>query len=131
MEWGVVGLPRDLQPITLIGAQGYSISAHTQQREACWRWVSFLSQQPPSRLAPARKSILESDAYEQKAGKEVAAAARDSLGNAVMISPRLATFSEVIEETFFPAIDAILEESATPEEALTAAQGEAEYLLEQ
>jgi multiple sugar transport system substrate-binding protein len=129
MEWGVVSLPRDLQSITLIGAEGYFISSHTRQREACWRWVSFLSKQPPSRVAPARKSILESGAYEQEVGKEVAAAARDSLGNAVMISPRLATFGEVIEETFFPAVETILEEGATPEEALTVAQGEAEYLL--
>jgi multiple sugar transport system substrate-binding protein len=131
MEWGVVGLPRDLRAITLIGTEGYFISSHTQQREACWRWISFLSQQPPGRMAPARRSILESGAYEQKVGSEIAAAARNSLGNAVMISPRLATFGEVIEETFFPAIDTILDESATPEEALTVAQGEAEYLLEQ
>jgi multiple sugar transport system substrate-binding protein len=129
MEWGVVGLPRDLQSITLIGTEGYFTSSHTQNREACWRWVSFLSQQPPSRMAPARRSILESGAYEQEVGSEVAAAARYSLGNAVMISPRLAAFGEVIEETFFPAIDAILDESATPKEALTAAQGEADYLL--
>ena len=47
-----------------------------------------------------------------------------------MISPRLATFGEVIEETFFPAMEAILEESTMPEEALTVAQGEAEFLLE-
>ncbi|MBN1812271.1 MAG: sugar ABC transporter substrate-binding protein [Anaerolineae bacterium] len=131
MEWGVVGLPRDLQSITLIGTEGYFISSHTQNREACWRWVSFLSEQPPSRMAPARRSTLESDAYEQEAGSEVAAAARDSLGNAVMISPRLAAFGEVLEETFFSAIDAILEEGATTEEALAVAQGEAEYLLEQ
>jgi multiple sugar transport system substrate-binding protein len=131
MEWGVAGLPRDLQSITLIGTEGYFISSHTQNREACWRWVSFLSQQPPSRMAPARRLILESGAYEQEVGSEVAAAARDSLGNAVMISPRLAAFGEVLEETFFPAIDAILEESATPEEALAAAQGEAECLLEE
>jgi ABC-type glycerol-3-phosphate transport system substrate-binding protein len=131
MAWGMVGLPRDRQSVTLIGTQGYFISAHTQHREACWRWVSFLSLQPPSRLAPARKSVLDSDAYERTVGKETVAAARYSLGNAVMISPRLAAFGEVVEETFLPAIEAILEESATPEEALTAAQGEAEYLLEQ
>jgi multiple sugar transport system substrate-binding protein len=130
MGWGVVGLPQDLQSITLIDAEGYFISAHTQHREACWRWVSFLSKQPPSRLAPARKSILESDAYEQEAGSEVAAAARDSLRSAMMVSPRLVAFGEVLEETFFPAREAILDESATPEEALTVAQGEAEFLLE-
>lgn len=91
--------------------------------------MSFLGERPPSRMAPARRSILDPGAYEQEVGSEVAAAARDSLRNAVIISPRLAAFGEVIEETFFPAIDAILDESATPEEALTVAQGEAEFLM--
>jgi multiple sugar transport system substrate-binding protein len=127
--WGVVSLPRDLRSLTLISAEGYFISSHTQNREACWQWISFLSQQPTGRLAPARRSILESGTYEQEAGSEIAAAARDSLGNMVMISPHLAVFGELLEETFFPAIEAILDESATPEEALAVAQGEAELLL--
>ena len=46
-----------------------------------------------------------------------------------MISPRLAAFGEVLEETFFPAIEAVLDESATPGEALAVAQSEAELLL--
>lgn len=129
MGWGVVSLPRDLRSLTLISAEGYFISSHAQNREACWRWISFLSQQPTGRLVPARRSVLESGAYEREAGSEVAAAARDSMGNTVMISPRLAAFGEVLEETFFPAIEAILDESATPEEALTVAQSEAELLL--
>jgi maltose-binding protein MalE len=114
----------------LIGVEGYFISSHTQHREASWRWIAFLGERPPSRLAPARKSILDSDAYEQEVGSEVAAAVRNSLENAVTMSPRLAAFGEVVEETFFPAVEAVLEGEATPEEALTVAQEHAESLLE-
>jgi multiple sugar transport system substrate-binding protein len=131
VEWGVVGLPRDAQSMTLINAEGFFISSHTQDREACWRWVKFLSEQPSHRLAPARRSLLASDAYEQEASTEVANAARDSLANAVMLSPRVAAFGEVIEETFFPAIEAVLARQATPEEALTNAQRQAEILIGQ
>jgi multiple sugar transport system substrate-binding protein len=129
MEWGVVSLPRDVQSLTLIDAEGFFISSHTQNREACWRWVKFLSERPSYRLVPARRSVLASDAYEQEVGTEVAIAARDSLANAVMISPRLAGFGEVIEETFFPAIETVLAREATPEEALTSAQRQAESLI--
>lgn len=128
-EWGVVSLPRDVQSLTLIDAEGFFISSHTQDREACWRWVKFLSERPSYRLVPARRSVLASDAYEQEVGTEVAVAARDSLANAVMISPRLAGFGEVIEETFFPAIEDVLARKATPEEALTSAQRQAENLI--
>ena len=129
MEWGVVSLPRDVQSLTLIEAEGFFISSHTQDREACWRWVKFLSERPSYRLVPARRSVLASDAYEKEVGTEVAIAARDSLANAVMVSPRLADFGEVIEETFFPAIEAVLAREATPEEALTSAQRQAEGLI--
>jgi multiple sugar transport system substrate-binding protein len=130
MEWGVVGLPRDARSLTLINAEGYLISSHTQHREACWNWVAFLSQQPSYRLVPARRSLLVADEYEQEVGAEVAMAARDSLDSAIMISPHLAAFAQVIEETFFPAVEAVLAQEARPEEALTSAQHEAERLIE-
>jgi ABC-type glycerol-3-phosphate transport system substrate-binding protein len=129
MEWGVVALPRDAQSLTLSNAEGFFISSHTQNREECWRWVTFLSEQPSFRLVPARRSLLASDGYEKEVGTEVATAARDSLANAVMISPRLAAFGDVIEETFFPAIEAILAKEATPEEAMLEAQRQAENLV--
>jgi multiple sugar transport system substrate-binding protein len=129
MEWGVVALPRDAQSMTLINAEGFFISSHTQNREACWRWVKFLSERPSYRLVPARRSVLASDAYENEVGTEVAIAARDSLTHAIMISPQLAAFGEVIEETFFPAIEAVLAQEATPEEALAEAQRQAENLV--
>jgi multiple sugar transport system substrate-binding protein len=129
MEWGVVPLPGDVQSMTLISAEGYFISSQTQHREACWQWIAFLGEQSPNRLAPARKSLIETDVYADAVGEEVAAAARDSLENAVMISPQLAAFGEVIEETFSPAIEAVLAEEAMPEEAMLKAQEQAENMI--
>ena len=106
------------------------ISAHTDHHEACWQWVIYISKQPYYRLAPARKSLLYSEEYEEEVGSRVATAARASIENAVLVTPRLITFSQVIEEAFLPAIESVVE-GATPEEAMIAAQGQAEIILGQ
>jgi multiple sugar transport system substrate-binding protein len=52
-------------------AIGYFISAHTEARQACWQWITFLTEQ--SSLAPglpSRRSVAESDAYRQIVGDE-------------------------------------------------------------
>ena len=130
MEWGVVPLPRDVQSMTLADVQGYFISSHTRHREACWRWITFLSKQPHYRLVPARQSLLQSEEYEQEVGSKVAVAARASMENVVLVTPRLVTFSEIIEEAFAPAIESVVE-GAVPEEAMIAAQAQAELILGQ
>jgi multiple sugar transport system substrate-binding protein len=130
MEWGVAPLPRDVQSMTLADVRGYYISAHTQRYEACWQWVTFISKQPYYRLAPARRSLLYSEEYEAEVSSQVAAAARASVEHAVLVTPRLAAFSQVLEEAFLPAIESVVE-GATPEEAMIAAQGQAEVILGQ
>ena len=50
--------------------------------------------------------------------------------NVVLVTPRLVTFSEIIEEAFAPAIESVVE-GAVPEEAMIAAQAQAELILGQ
>lgn len=54
-------------------AFGYFISArHGQEtRQACWRWITFLTAQPDlAQGLPARRSVAESEAYRQQVGDE-------------------------------------------------------------
>jgi len=53
------------------GVTGYFISAQSTKRQACWTWISYLTQQSTvvSGL-PARKSVAESDEYRQRVGAE-------------------------------------------------------------
>jgi ABC-type glycerol-3-phosphate transport system substrate-binding protein len=54
---------------------GYFISAHTEARQSCWEWITYLTEQPDAVWAvPARRSVIESDAYRQQVGAERAAA---------------------------------------------------------
>jgi ABC-type glycerol-3-phosphate transport system substrate-binding protein len=64
-----------------ISSNGYYISADTQAKQACWKWISYLTSAVDVKQGlPARKSIAESEAYKQKVGAERAAAYQASLG---------------------------------------------------
>ena len=125
MRWGVVPLPSDAQSATLTFALGYFVSSQANDPDACWEWISFLSgQKMLTRLIPARRSVAESAEYEQLVGSEVAAAARASIENAVLI-PELGDVQAGLQLFGF-AIDQIMNGRATPREALTQAQQRAE-----
>jgi len=126
MRWGVVPLPEDRQSATLSLVDGYFISAQAQHPEACWEWVSFLSQRSPGRQVPVRTSLLNSAEYERQVGEQIASAARSSLDGALLLSPELAEFEPVLE-TFGNAFLAIVNERSTPEEAMVWAQQQSDF----
>ena len=120
-SWGVVPLPRGQQSATMVIIEAYFISADTQHRDAAWEWVSFLSQQLPQRLAPVRRSLAESNAYEQKVGADVAAVTQASMESALLLSPELAEFETALG-VLQRAFGEIAAGRATPQEALDWAQ---------
>ena len=122
---GIVSLPVDQQPATMTLIEGYFISAQTPHADACWEWISFLSQQLPGRLIPVRKSLAEGDEFTRQAGSEVAAIARASMENALLLSPELAAFEQAVD-VFGKAFDAVINGRSTPLEAMTWAQQEAQ-----
>ncbi len=124
MNWGIAPLPRDAQSITGGMVEGYVISSQTEHPDACWLWVDFLSGQSPYRLAPARRSLAESEAYELQIGEDVVAAVRASLESAVLVPSDMSDFNAAME-AFFAAVDEAVAGNLTPEEAMRWAQDEA------
>jgi ABC-type glycerol-3-phosphate transport system substrate-binding protein len=126
-DWGMVPLPSDGQRLLLADAEGLAISGDTENPEACWQWIVFLSKQMPSRLAPARQSLLASEEYRQDVGDEIASVARNALesGTTIYSGDTIVDFGP-----FGEAVDVILTGEITPEEALAQAQEEAIQLLE-
>lgn len=56
-----------------LGSEGFFISATSQAPQACWQWITFLSEQViPGQGLPARRSVAESEAYRQQEGAELA-----------------------------------------------------------
>jgi hypothetical protein len=84
-SWGMAPLPRDVTSITQAQVEAYVIYAGTEHPDACWEWITFLSRQMLYRLMPARKTVAESSAWGQGVGQDVAAVARASMENAVLI----------------------------------------------
>ena len=123
LKWGMVPLPHGENPITMAFGDGYYISSKSEQKDACWKWVNYLSRQPHSRLVPARKSVVESEAYSKQAGREIADVAKSTEKSAVLISPDLAKFENVIQ-IFYTALAGVLAGQLTPEEAMGFAQDE-------
>jgi multiple sugar transport system substrate-binding protein len=127
---GAVSLP--LRPdgtnsASFLTTSGYFISADTENREACWQWITFLSGRPEAiQGLPAQSSVAESDEYRQLVGADKADAYVASVGDPDQPS----TFQLLTEEDWLgwgifwygQAFGKILEGEATVEEALDAAQ---------
>jgi ABC-type glycerol-3-phosphate transport system substrate-binding protein len=86
---GVVPLPAgtgdDLAAYTSVA--GYFISAHTEAPQACWQWLTYLTAQPEAAEgSPARRSVVQSEAFHQRVGAARAAAYEASLEGHLGIS---------------------------------------------
>lgn len=127
VNWGVVPLPRGAQSFTPASVYGYAISAHAADPDACWQWIAFLSEQVHPGLIPARTSLLESRAYEERVGGQVVDVALDSLETAEIISYRR-LFPEFRREmrALAEAVAGMLRGDLTAAEAMEQAQRAAE-----
>ncbi len=121
MDWGVVPLPRDAFSATMATAEGLFISSKTEQPDECWLWVSFLSQQMSPNQMPARRSLAESNAWEQAVGYDVAVAARTSLEGVMLVNPELMGFETALN-AMVEAFAAVRLGDINPETALMNAQ---------
>lgn len=123
--WGMISLPRDETAATAGLVRSYFILSDRPNPDACWKFISFLSTQAPEGLVPARRSVAESQAFTDLVGEEQAAAARQAVEEAMLISPAAANATPALEY-LSRAVREILAGAATPEEALRAAQQQAE-----
>jgi ABC-type glycerol-3-phosphate transport system substrate-binding protein len=128
---GVVPLPAGPNSDKGSGFQsvdGYFISAQSDARQACWSWITFLTEQPNATSGlPARRSVAESAAYRQQVGAERADAYLASVGS----GSRASFFQRVSDEgnwlgfaSFWlsDAYNRVVNGEMTVEESLDAAQ---------
>ncbi len=102
---GVAPLPSEQSAGTLAGVIGVFISSGAQSPEAAWAWASFLSQQTFGSLVPARQSLLESDAYRQQVGADVAQATRAAMDELVTMNFDL---GQQLGQSWGQAMDALV-----------------------
>jgi multiple sugar transport system substrate-binding protein len=109
------------------GASGYFISAGTENPQACWQWITYLTGQPAAvQGLPARISVAESNEYRQQVGPERADVYLASIGDA-----EEATVSQLLTEEEWlggaiywlgQAYSQVIEGEASVEDALDTAQ---------
>lgn len=129
--WGMVPLPRDAQSVTWVDTVAHYVFDQTPHREACWKWVAFLSEQTPPTMVPTRRSIVESEAYEERVGAEVATAVRASLEGTLLPFDARAEWTEEAWEILVKAMDQAIKGEVAAEGAMTWAQYEAADLVPQ
>ena len=128
MNWGMAALPRGANQATIAQVEGYFVSAETEHPEACWKWIEFLSRQIPERLAPTRKSIVESELYEAQVGLGVATMIRTSLAGELLMEPMEAPPAlEADLALFGQAMQSIADGESTVEEAIFWIEQESQF----
>ncbi len=79
-QLGVLPIPRGERSVAYTMLWFAYISPDTEQPEACWQWIRYLSEHlPPGHLAPVRTSLLNSPAFRQQVGAEMAVAYQKAL----------------------------------------------------
>jgi hypothetical protein len=71
---------------------------------------------------PARRSLIESQAYANQAGKDVAAAAQASLENVLLATPETVRKLGPVFDLFFQTVNRIVAGQAPAQDALKVAQ---------
>jgi len=131
LNLGVAPLPAGPNSAQGSGFQsvtGYFISAQTEARQACWSWITFLTEQPTLTSGlPARRSVAESAEYRQFVGAERA----DAYLTSVSSGSRASFYQRISDEgnwlgfaSFWlsDAYNRVVNGEMTVEEALNAAQ---------
>lgn len=110
---------------------GYFVSAAAEAPQACWQWITYLTEQPNLGTGlPARRETAESAAYWQQVGSERAAAYLFTVENAT----RPSFFQSFAEYPWLSsgsvwlaaAYDQIIQENISVETALEQAQASAD-----
>jgi ABC-type glycerol-3-phosphate transport system substrate-binding protein len=131
LNLGVVPLPTGPNSAQGSGFQsvsGYFVSAQTEARQACWTWITFLTEQANVASGlPARRSVAESTEYRQRVGDEQADAylASVSEGSRASFYQRISDEGNWLGFVSFwlsDAYDRVISGEMTVEESLDAAQ---------
>jgi multiple sugar transport system substrate-binding protein len=107
---------------------GYFISAQTQSRQACWTWITYLTEQASAASGlPARQSVAQSADYRQRVGEDRA----DAYLASVSSGSRASFYQRISDEGNWlgmasawlsNAYSQVVSGQATVEDALNAAQ---------
>ncbi len=130
-EVGVAPLPFTPVPVSDPSLNlGLYISRRAQDPSACWAWIEFLSRQPTAfNGLPARRSVIESEAWVATVGADLAAVYRAASSRIEGTwQPEQRNNLAPVERWWMQALDAAFQ-GVDPAEALAEAQNKADAYL--
>jgi hypothetical protein len=113
------------------GMTGLFISSKSQNAQACWTWMRYLSEQPDAFPAvPARRSVAASPAWEAVVSAEKAAIYRAALEQTDGALQPTSKENSIVNSLFYFSSKALQEvfTGSEAESALSAAQRKADFL---
>jgi multiple sugar transport system substrate-binding protein len=125
---GLAPYPSDGQGTTYFPMEGYVMSAGTLHPQESWRWLSFLTRQPPPGFGapiPPRRSVAEATGYWDELDEEVARVYRYVLEH----TQARVGHVDVVLDSFTEAVSAVLQGEKELHAALAEAQVQASERL--
>jgi ABC-type glycerol-3-phosphate transport system substrate-binding protein len=116
--FGVLPPPSDRQPFNLVFSSAYVMAAETEVPEEAWQWIRFLTEQVGYGAFPVRRSFIESKAFEDQVGAEVADVLKLVLEDARYFPTNLGDEIGRDFGSFQRALDKIVNQGMAPDEAM-------------
>jgi ABC-type glycerol-3-phosphate transport system substrate-binding protein len=110
--------PGDRQPFNLVFSSAYVMAAETEHPEETWQWIKFLTEQVGYGAFPVRRSVVESKAFEDQVGAEVADVLKLVLEDARYFPTNLGDEIGRDFGSFQRALDKIVNQGMAPDEAM-------------
>jgi ABC-type glycerol-3-phosphate transport system substrate-binding protein len=135
MEWESQGvmlpLPRSQAPFSYANVDGYYLLTKSKHRREAWEWMRFLldHQEAAGMMMPPLNSQIDSTQYAGRAGRDVAAVARQLTANAILLPGDLDPRLEKVIQLYMAAVKRAVKGDADPQTALEEAQVQAEALF--
>ncbi len=135
MEWVSQGvmlpLPRSQAPFSYASVDGYYLLAKSKHRREAWEWMRFLMerQEAAGMMMPPLNSQVNSTQYGERAGKEVAAVARQLADNPILLPGNIDPRLNQVVQLFIGAVKQAVKGDTDAETALREAQVQAKALF--
>jgi len=129
---GIAPFPEDRTAANPMIVRGYFVSAGTAHPQACWQWISFITEQHVGSASveqmSTRRSVFESSDHFDQMGDDGKAAIVYAMEHP---DPPMTAYDLIVRGALVECMDSVWEGQATVEEALTQAQTLAEERIAQ
>jgi ABC-type glycerol-3-phosphate transport system substrate-binding protein len=131
ISWKMLPFPRDKARLNAGEVDGYYIAKDSPHPEEALKLIRFLADrwEASGTKLPPRRSLVESAAYAQAVGPDVAKIAAQFPNEVIILPTQLNPKLEQVGVTYFQTLERIIREGLDPQDALEEAQQKVQKLF--